>query len=960
MKFAFLAHPLSQEHRALLAVDDAGSLRRNWGGDIFQFCQILHSNLKEFHGRVNFDQNIRVVDELRGLISAKGISCEGRFYEIPMDAAQILNDPNRALGFMEQAVDDAAAWGAEVVGLGSMTGIVGSHGQHLADRGPIAITTGNSLTVFSAYQNLLRACELTGIKLEQESIAIVGIPGSIGAALAKLLKPVCRELICVARTASSRAKQLAAELDCALLTSIPEALKSARIVLSATSSGDCINQDWLLPGSLVIDVAVPTDVIGGHIMRDDILVLTGGMLLTPETMSRESMFIGFNHGMVPSCFGETMLLALENRRECFSVGRNLRIEGILEIGSVAIEHGFDFSKLSSMGVPVDGQQISRFKKSVKRSRDNKTASGLSRPELVSSDGHVTLKNGHAIHSRNGQIAGSKNGQVNHSQNGHANHAPNGYANVSQKEDGTQTPTQPPLPFTSISRIDGFPFSNQLPENNDVSNGFANNFLTNSSENPTKQVAATPSDLSRLAEDQYQRYINPVLAALGKSSGFLKTFVRGDGCCLWDDAGNQYLDFVAGFGSLNLGHNHPAISNALQTAMSSQAPGFAQAAVNPYAAALADRLVSCSPIGLEMVSFSNSGAESIEAAIKLVRIVSDRSRILYCHGSYHGKTLGALSITGNRKFQKPFSPLIDGMDAVEFGDSQRLAEALKSRKYAAFFVEPIQCEGGMRVPPAGYLNEVESLCRETNTLFVLDEIQTGLGRTGKLFCADHFGISPDIMTLAKSLGGGMIPCGAMLCRSRLWMKAYGSVENFALHSSTFAGGSLAMAAGLATLDVLEQSDLLENCQRRSEQLRAGLDDLAGRNDLIAEVRGQGLLMGIEFNPLPSKIVRHFAANDATGVSHFLAPQALEAIRNLAPIYVMQTLLDEFGIYTQIARSMPSVLRVQPPLCVSEAQIDSFLNALEKCCDEFSFSNRITDSMIAKSTVGKLDKKSPAMN
>ncbi len=907
MKFAFLAHPLSQEHRSLLAVDDAGTLRRSWGGDIFQFCQLLHRNLSQFRVDPAGEETIRVVDELRGLVSVTGGSCEGRFYEIPMDAMQILDNPGRAIGFMEQAVDDAARWGAEIVGLGSMTGIVGGHGQHLAERGPVAITTGNSLTVFSANQNLLRACELSGIQLENETVAIVGVPGSIGAALAKLLAPRCRDLICVARTPSARARQFADSLQCQLSTNIPEALQSARVVLSATSSGDCIDQNWLLPGTLVIDVAVPTDVIGNRILRDDILILTGGMLMTPETMSRESMFIGFNHGMVPSCFGETMVLALENRRECFSVGRNLCIDGILEIGSVACGHGFDFSRLSSFGVPVDGQQISRFKKAVCRTRSRRSAGGQ------------------ALRSKPADPVA----------------APNGFSPLSGN------PVAPSGNGHNGSHHAGTSFVSEL-----LSGG--------SSASPQPSVSApqaTPSDLARLAADQYQRYINPVLAALGKTSGFLKTFVRGEGCHLWDAAGNRYLDFVSGFGSLNLGHNHPAVVAAIQTAMSSLSPGFAQAAINPYAAALADRLVSCSPPGLKMVSFTNSGAESIEAAIKLVRITSERSRILYCHGSYHGKTLGALSITGNRKFQKPFAPLVDGMDAVEFGDLQRLAAELNTRKYAAFFVEPFQCEGGMHVPPPGYLNEVERLCRDSGTLLVLDEIQTGLGRTGKLFCADHYGISPDIMTLAKSLGGGLVPCGAMLCRSELWMKAYGSVENFALHTSTFAGGSLAMAAGLATLEVLEQGDLVENCERRSAQLLDGLRGLASRNDLIAEIRGQGLLAGIEFNPMPANIVRHFAAHDATGVSHFMAPHALDHIRNLSPIYVMQTLLDEFGIYTQIARSKPSVLRVQPPLCVSESQIALFLEALEKCCDEFSFSNMITDTMIAKSTVGTLDRKSP---
>ena len=866
MKFAFLAHPLSQEHRALMAVDDSGGLRKSWGGDLFQFCQQLHQNLNAYHHSGSLpDDEVRVVDQFNGLVSANGARCDGRFYEIPLDAQQILDEPHRALALMESAVDDAASWGAEIVGLGSMTGIVGGQGEHLATRGPVAITTGNSLTVFSAIENLKHACEVNGIRLAEETVAVIGIPGSIGSALAKIVKPLCKSLICVARTESGRARQLSKSLDARLTTAIPDALQTARVILSATSAGDCIDQNWLLPGSLVIDVAVPTDVIGNRALRDDILILTGGMSMTPETMSRESMFIGFNHGMVPSCFGETMLLALEDRRECYSIGRKLSVEGISEIGAVAVKHGFDFTNLSCFGIPVDGQQLSNFKKAVYRTRN------LNRKD------NPLLPN-HDLAQRNGH--------------------------------GAVCAVIPHL--------------------------------------------KTPQELSGSAVDRHRRFINPVLAALGKQSGFLKTFVRGEGCYLWDDKDQQFLDFVAGFGSVNLGHNPPAVVDAIQTAIVTKAPGFAQSAVNPYASALADRLVACAPAGLEMVSFGNSGAEAVEAAIKLVKASSERKRFLYCHGSYHGKTLGALSLTGNRKYRQPFEPLIDHMDAVEFGDTEGLASALNSKQYAAFFVEPIQCEGGMQISPPGYLNDVESICRRTGTLLVLDEIQTGMGRTGKLFCADHYGLKPDIMTLAKSLGGGMVPAAAMLCRRDLWLAAYGSVERFTLHTSTFAGGSLAMAAGLATLDVLEHSDLMHNCEQRSIQLLNGLREIANDSDLICDVRGQGLLIGIEFNPLPSNIVRHFAANDTTGVNQFLAPHAIDSVRNLTPIYVMQTMLDEFGIYTQVARSKPNVIRVQPPLSITEDQVSEFLTAIEKCCSEFSFSNRITDTMIAKSTVGNLDK------
>lgn len=919
MKFAFLAHPLSQESRSLLAVDTTGTLRKSWGGDVFQFCQVLHENMRGVDDTNANDHSVRVIDQYHSLTSGIGAQADGRLYEIPMDAMEILGDPGRALSYMEEAVDQAVDWGAKVVGLGSMTGIVGSHGQHLADRGPVAVTTGNSLTVFSAKQNLIRASKVLGIDLAKETVAIVGIPGSIATALAKLIAPLCGSLVCVSRTQSGRAKQVAASLGADLVNDIESVAKNVRVMISATSSGNCIDQRWLLSGTLVIDVAVPTDVQGSCAIRDDVLVLTGGMMKVPEVMSRDSMFIGFNHGMIPSCFGETLVLALEKRSECFSIGRNLCVDGVLEIGAIAQDHQFDFSTLTSFGLEVNDSQITQFQKTRYRNslrqgptpnRDGVLPGRMDRPPRS----RPSSENGHSNGQNGGHSNGKKNGQSNHQSNGlsrgSGNSNENGKGNGRQKQAGLTGSSLPPI-----------------------------------------------AELSELAAEQHERFINPVLVALGKGSGFLKTFVRGEGSHLYDDRGRQYLDFVSGFGSLNLGHNHPAISSAVQSALSQQVPGFTQAAVNPYTSELAKRLIAAAPSGLEMLSFANSGAEAIEAAIKLARAHSDRNRMLYCNGSYHGKTLGALSVTGNKKFQQPFEPLMAGNDSVDFGDLSQLADALKTRQYSAFIVEPIQCEGGMNVASADYFEGVQSICCETGTLFLLDEIQTGFGRTGKMFYADQLGITPDVMTLAKSLSGGLIPAGAMLCRRDLWMAAYGSIDNFMLHTSTFAGGSLAAAAGIATLDVLENSDLLSNCQARSEQLSEGLRTLAENDQVIRDVRGCGLLFGIEFEPTRENMVRHFSGSDRTGLNQFLAPSALEAVRHLSPLFVMQTLLDDFGIYTQVARSKPSVLRVQPPLGVTESEIDHFLSALGRCCDELGLIIRTANTMISKSAMGDLDKNKP---
>src|SRR5258708_24068332 len=248
--------------------------------------------------------------------------------------------------------------------------------------------------------------------------------------------------------------------------------------------------------------------------------------------------------------------------------------------------------------------------------------------------------------------------------------------------------------------------------------------------------------------------------------------------------------------MNLGHTHPAVVRAVAAALEQQAPGFAQSAVNPLAAALAEQLVEIPPPGLEMVFFCNSGTEAVEAGIKLARAATGRADLLYCERSYHGKSLGALSVTGNPTYQRPFGPLLTGCEAIPFGDFGGLERALATRRFAAFVVEPIQGEGGMNVPPEGYLREAMQQCRAAGTLLVVDAVQTGLGRTGALFAVGLEGVEPDVMTLAKSLGGGLVPLGAMLARRGLWMKAYGTVQTFTLHSSTVGGGSLARAAGLA--------------------------------------------------------------------------------------------------------------------------------------------------------------------
>jgi 3-acetyloctanal aminotransferase len=851
MRFAFLVHPVADSTESFIKLDEGGVLRRLWGTDPLRLTGALHQVVQQVMAGADEPQvpQVRVVDELPNLVTPRGATAHGRLYEIPMGAMAILDDPDRALGYIQQAVQQAAEWGARIIGLGSMTGIVGGRGTVVAQQSPVAVTTGNSLTAYTALQNVFETAAELNIDLAHETVAVIGIPGSIASVVATLIAPHCGQLLLVGRRASGPAQRLASQLSAEFITDVPEALSRASIVVSATSSGNCIEQAWLQPGTLVVDVGVPTDIRGTAAERDDVLILTGGLIGVPEPMAQASRLLWFQHGMIPSCLGETMILALEEREECLSLGRELLPETVQEIGSIARSHGFDFSRLCSFGCPLGDEALVRFQKT--------------RAKMAAKSPRAAIANSQRV--------------------------------------------APP----------------------------------------------TPRQLADRAARLYARYINPVLMAMSGNSGLLPTFVRGEGEYLYDAAGNKFLDFVAGFGSLNLGHNHPAVAAAVSTAIREQAPGFTPTSVNPYAAALAEKLISKAPSGLEMAFFCNSGTEAVEAAIKLARAATGRTGLLSCDGAFHGKSMGSLSVTGNPNYQKAFQPLVGDCQRIPYGDFEALERTLASRRFAAFIVEPIQAEGGVRMPPTGYLREAQAICRSTDTLLIVDEVQTGMGRTGLTFAVEHEDVHPDIMTLAKSLGGGLMPIGAMLARRDLWMKAYGTVANCTLHTSTFGGGSLATAAGLASLDVLEHEQLSENAARRGEQLLEGLTGIARRFRCVKQVRGRGLLLGVEFQPLQANVKAHWQAIDPTGMARYISAEIGQMIDAFHVLHAMQTLMQGHAIYTQFTRSNPLVLRIEPPLTITDAQTQQFLTAFEKTCEEIDFVVSVIGEMIAKTSVGKHD-------
>ena len=891
MDFAFVVHPLSSESSDLLNWRNQGIIQSLWSNDVNQFTKSVHHGMRQQVNGGSSAGSCRFIDFFNRLHSPAGGFALGQLVEIPMGPIEILDSPSEAVNLITEAVEEAADWGAKIVGLGSITGVVGGRGEYVAERTNAAITTGNSLTVYAAIVQLRRACKEAHLRLEDQTIAVVGIPGSIGAAAARLLAPEVKRMILVGRRSTARARNLAKELDAEFMTDIPAALQKAKVIFTATSTGACIDPRQLTSGSIVIDVAVPADILQTGGDRKDVLLLSGGLARVPESMRDCSQYLIFHQGMVPSCLGETMVLALEERMENFSLGRDLSEGKILEIGKLAEKHGFSFDELHSFGVTLRGSDLTEFRKSIVR--------GKSHWRIMPSE---TADSEEEQQSANGQI--SSNGR--HQLNGH-------------------------------------PQKNGHHEGNGAS--------THAGVDEDNHALPAPLDLAERAEQRHQEHINPVLTALGGRGGFARSFVRGEGCWLWDAEGNRTLDFVAGFGSLNLGHNHPAVAQAVSDALAHKAPGFCQTAVNPYAGLLAEKLVELAPANLEMAFFSNSGAESIEAALKLARAVTQRAGLLSCENSYHGKSLGALSVTAKPSYQRPFAPLLPECRTVTYGDLECLEQRLRTREFAAFIVEPIQGEGGMVVPPKEYLQAAQEICRRTETLLVVDEVQTGLGRTGHMFAVDALGVEPDIITLAKSLGGGVMPIGATLMRPDQWRKAYGSLESFALHTSTFGGGSLACAAALITLEVLQQAALVENVRARAEQLQTGLEGIASRYPtIIHEVRGQGLMWGVEVRPFHPLIAEHWRQADKTGAKEFLMPQFRQLIDSMPALYLMNNMLSEHGVYTQVARSNPHVLRVQPPLVVSESQIEHFLNALESTTRDMQECSKSVSAMLTKSHLG----------
>jgi acetylornithine/succinyldiaminopimelate/putrescine aminotransferase len=409
------------------------------------------------------------------------------------------------------------------------------------------------------------------------------------------------------------------------------------------------------------------------------------------------------------------------------------------------------------------------------------------------------------------------------------------------------------------------------------------------------------------------HLDPSLVDVLRILGFDKEYVSAQGSYLYDADGRAYLDFHTGEGFASLGHNHEDVAEVIQAVAGAGLVDGVQIHYSPLAGILAQELTARLPDGLDAVFFASSGSEAVDSAIKFARAATGRPRLISCDSSFHGVSLGPLSLVGDEFFKEGFGPLLPGCSRVPFGDLASLEAELRRKDVAAFIVEPIQ---GRAVTPApdGYLEAVQELCRRHGTLFVLDEIQTGLGRTGRWFALEHTGVEPDFVLVGKTLSGGYMPVAAMVTTRKIFDKAVGTLERCYVHQSTFGRNRLSMAAGIATLRIIERDGLVEQAERTGALLHDGLLELQARYELIKEVRGSGLMLGIELGAPKSRRAR---------LTWRLIHLASEG---LFPQLIVVPLHRDHGVIT-MASGKNDVIKLLPPLTLSEDEARAFLVALD---------------------------------
>jgi ornithine--oxo-acid transaminase len=412
---------------------------------------------------------------------------------------------------------------------------------------------------------------------------------------------------------------------------------------------------------------------------------------------------------------------------------------------------------------------------------------------------------------------------------------------------------------------------------------------------------------------HSRHLNEQMVRVLKAIGYDVGFCRGTGQYLYDRQGRRYLDLLSGFGVFAIGRNHPAVRTALKSVLDSELPNLVQMDVSTLAGVLAERLLAYVPY-LDKAFFVNSGAEAVETAIKFARGATGRAGIVYCDHAFHGLTYGALSLNGDQIFRSGFEPLLPDCVRIPFNDLSALEQALRSRNVAAFIVEPIQGKG-VNIPSDDYLKAVAELCRRYGTLFVADEIQSGLGRTGRFLAVEHWNVEPDMVLVSKSLSGGHVPVGAVLARRHIFEKIFNRMDRAVVHGSTFAKNDLAMACGIATLDVLKSERLIENAAERGEQLLRAFGEMKERYELVRDVRGKGLMIGIEFGP-PRSLKLKASWNLLETANKGLFCQLITI-----------PLFKEHQILSQVAGHASHTVKLLPPLVLTSEDCEYIIKAFE---------------------------------
>jgi ornithine--oxo-acid transaminase len=435
-----------------------------------------------------------------------------------------------------------------------------------------------------------------------------------------------------------------------------------------------------------------------------------------------------------------------------------------------------------------------------------------------------------------------------------------------------------------------------------------------------------------------RYLNPQMGRILRTLGFDRTWTGGEGAHLIDSTGERYLDLFGGYGVFAIGRSHPAAIAAIEEVMAARTGNLPQLGVTLLSGVLAEQLLARAPDSVGAMVPANTGTEAVEAAIKIARAATGRGRILYAEHAFHGLTLGSLSLNGDAIFREGFGPLLPGCESVPWGDLDALERALArgggggdgvdgggngggsgSRDVdggvAAFVVEPVQGKG-VNLPPDGYLAGAQRLCREAGALFVCDEVQTGLGRTGRFLAGEHWDLEPDLICLSKALSGGLVPIGAVLVSRAAFDRVFDGMERAVRHGSTFGGNDLAAAAALATLRVLDEEGLIERAQRMGELLLELTRPLIDRYEVVTDVRGLGLMWAIEFGPPAGAVARRL----------------WESVERRQPGLFSQLvtvpLFHKHRIFCQVAGHRMNVIKALPPLVISEQDVRRFAAALEE--------------------------------